>query len=202
MRAKLFAMVVTLASLSIGYSSPVCKQIPRPIEPVDSTKLLPGVYAIRFVATLGSQAGNQATGNLWLARTSRADGSPRTGEGPPPHEDLTRIPLFGSLDVDLGAVGAPVDLDDPHAPHPASSDPIRPGVLVHLIDWASNYPRGTPVLTVGSLSKLRADQVWSDGPGIGLWVHQVREQGFSGIWDAWGLLAGGQGYFCAARVSQ
>ena len=197
---KVVVLALVLGS-GVGADASACGPVPRPSSGIDARLLLPGNYTIRLVATRGSKAGHEAVGTLWLERTSRGDKSTLTGQRPLPDEDLAKIPLFGALTADLRAVGAPVASDDRNAPDPASTDPVRPGVLVHLVDWDRDYPRGTVVLTVGSLSNLRSEAGWLDGPGIGLWIHEVSERDFSGRWDRWGILSDGEGYFCMRRIS-
>ena len=198
-------MIVAAVGIALAFSegsyASSCKRTPRPTEQLDASKLLPGTYEIRLIAARGSKSGNAVVGTLWLERTSRDDVSPITNQSPAKTEDLTKIPLFGSLDADFRAIGAPVWSGDADAPDSTSRDPIRPGVLVELISWDPKYPSRTPVLTVGALSNLRAETGWLDGPGIGLWVHDLDDQGFTGRWSEWGILKDGSGYFCARRLS-
>jgi hypothetical protein len=155
-----------------------------------------------LVAKRGTRAGKMVVGKLWLTSTSQSDVSPTTGERPPQTEQLSAIPLYGSLEMDLEAVGAPIKRHDANAPDPDSRDPIRPGVLVHLVGWEPKYPENTPVLTIGTVSNLRTGKIWVDGPGMGLWVHQLGPSGFAGRWDAWGIVSDGSGYFCASPIRE
>src|ERR1041384_391294 len=47
-----------------------------------ATMLLVGKYALTLETTSGLNAGNSATGSLWLARTSPSDSPPATGRRP------------------------------------------------------------------------------------------------------------------------
>jgi hypothetical protein len=193
-------IIVCVASLALlGWQAPDCAPPVPPNKSVPVKEIEPGNYRVRLIATHGSKTGSAVTGSLWLRRTGAGDVSPTTGDKPPREEDRRRIPLYGALEAPLELVGAPIDHSGKSAPHPRSGDPIRPGVLVHIIDWDTRYPKGTPVLTVGSLSNLRTGELGTDGPGIAMWVHAVDDAGFSGRWGEWGLLVDGRGYFCADR---
>ena len=104
--------------------------------------------------------------------------------------------LIGTLDVDLAIVAAPMCGD---AYDPRSIDPGYPGVLANTITWEGDYPKGTPVLTVGALTNRRDGRQLFDGCGIGLFVTRTDASSFFGKWDRWGIVANGSGYFCAYR---
>lgn len=122
-----------------------------------------------------------------------------------------RTKLYGSIEIDLERVGAPLCDDDVPID---SKDPDAPGVLVTQVDWEPEYPPGTPVLLIGTGMNLNPAigivvpegvEVISgalDGCGIGLWVQQIDSKGFSGIWDAWGIVHNGTGVFCATIIKE
>ena len=159
-----------------------------------------GEYQIIFVATRGSDDGSFSEGRLVLKATSEEDRSPATGEVASDFGPLSENPLYGWVDADLDAVGAPICHDGAEPP-PDSRDPVYPGVLVLSVDWEKKYPEGTPVLTVATMSNQRNGTISTDGCGIGLWVHEVTPEGFSGVWREWGIIRNGRGRFCAARVN-
>jgi hypothetical protein len=161
-----------------------------------ATMLLVGNYELTLETTSGLNAGNSATGSLWLARTSPSDSSPATGRRPA-RSDTREVPYYGAAHLDFERVGAPVFLDDTLVPRPESRDPVRPGVVVLLQNWESDTLPPTLVLVIGSLMNRRDDEGWEDGPGIGLWVRATNERDFSGNWREAGIVRGGQGHFCA-----
>ena len=148
------------------------------------------------MATEGRSAGQSSTGALILRPTSTLDRSPKTGARPVRHNP-NHVPLYGWTDLDLPSVAAPVMLDDTLIPLPNSRDPVRPGVLVLIQNWEDPGRDQQPVLLIGTLSNLRDQVGWEDGPGIALWVRQIDTGGFSGTWGKWGILVGGRGYSCA-----
>src|SRR5215510_5856453 len=179
-----------------------CRRVPIPKSPVEASLIAPGTYSVRFVATWGSRAGSEMVGRLTLLPTSKQDRSLVSELSAPEDEVIAAIPLYGWLEGDLRAVGAPISSSDTAEPDPESRDPLRPGVLLHLITWRSGYPKPTPVLTVATVSNLRDGQKRSDGGGIGMWVHAVDGHGFVGDWDEWGVMKDGRGRFCATRVER
>ena len=111
---------------------------------------------------------------------------------PPGREVLgsASTPLQGSLDIDLGEVGARRIGDS------AATDPDAPGVLVLESDR-----RGTRqvMLRIGSEAN-RLDQRLYDGGYTVLRVQQIDADGFAGTWESgvpWSVTAG---HFCATRL--
>jgi hypothetical protein len=193
MRISILAIAM-IGGLVVGNASGQC---PTPGAPqANISQIEAGEYKVVFVATNGRWEGEIASGTLVLRKTSPYDRSPRTGEKAQDHQIA---PLFGWLDADLSSVGAPI-MPDKVVASPQSRDPVYPGVLVLSIDWGKDYPPGTPVLTVSTLSNLRNGILWTDGAGIGLWVHSVTPEGFSGLWREWGIVVGGRGHFCATKT--
>lgn len=189
----------TLAILVITVMLSSCSSLPcsRPPRPAASASdLQPGRYEIVLKATQGSHSGAVARGQLWLRRTTS--------------QDRADTPLYGWVQIDFTAVGAPVFAGG--GPPPTSSDPSSPGVLVRVNGWKEKYAPGTPVLTVGTDSNRNPivsrepggaeiiETLTDDGSGIGLWVHEVREGEFVGRWSEWGIVRDGRGFFCATRV--
>jgi len=155
--------------------------------PNPAIRVLPGDYVLHMVATEGSKRGATATGRLWLRSMSTSGYSPTPGR-PAWSPSAISVLLYGATDVDLRAVGAPIDPDTKH-PEPTSFDPARPGVVAHA-----------NILRISTISNLPWDTVMSDGSGIGLGITSIDAEGFSGVWKEWGILMGGRGYFCACRV--
>ncbi len=192
-----FICILLIVGLAAVCASSPCLKPGTPQANISQLKA--GDYSIVFVATKGRWKGKRTSGTLWLREASPDDRSPRTGEIA--QDFANRIPpLFGWLDADLSIVGAPIRHDSKVEPSPKSQDPVYPGVLVHFLDWGKDYPHGTPVLTVSTVSNLRNGTNYTDGTGIGLWVHSVTSNGFSGVWREWGMAVGGHGHFCANKI--
>lgn len=98
-----------------------------------------------------------------------------------------------SLDAELFRVGTGI-VRDGKAPDPRSHDPYRPGVLGDAFG-------SEPVLTIGALTNIVTED-WLDGFGIGLFIAEVTENGFSGTWKEWGLATIGRGTFVARLVER
>lgn len=184
-------MITLLVLASTAGCSSVCPRAPRPVANVSD--LSEGRYSLTLVATRGSKRGSSVRGQLTLSRL--------------PHPHWGGSDLYGFTDLDFSAVGAPV-LGGEDIPPPGSEDPDAPGVLVQAVDFERQYPPGTPVLLIGTVGNLnpvagRAPNegevvvLTTDGSGIGLWVHEVSENGFVGRWSEWGIVRDGGGRFCA-----
>ncbi|HJX32198.1 MAG TPA: hypothetical protein VJ624_10170, partial [Thermodesulfobacteriota bacterium] len=62
--------------------------------------------------------------------------------------------------------------------------------------------KNQPVVVIGSVGNRRDGGRVLDGSGIGLFVQEITpKDGFAGDWDAWGIVAGDKGYFCAQRIT-
>lgn len=96
-----------------------------------------------------------------------------------------------SLDAELFRVGI---VRDGTAPDPRSHDPYRPGVLGDAFG-------SEPVLTIGALTNI-VTEGWLDGFGIGLFIAEVTENGFSGMWKEVGLATIGRGTFVARLIER
>ena len=194
----LIVLSSVVAVLACGCASGPC---PRPTKPdANVSQLLPGSYDIVFLATSGSERGTQTTGKLVLKRTSPTDRSPSTGEPPADfNNDRAKQPLYGWIDADLEKVGAPICAMEGEV-LPNSHDPVFPGVIVEVERNDDTYPDGTPVLNIGTVSNDRTVVFATDGCGIGLWVHEIDPNGFSGKWGEYGIIANGRGRFCATRI--
>lgn len=190
--------ILCVALLGLVGWSCVATICPKPARPAANAAFLrPGQYDLLLRATEGTRAGVLARGTLWLRPTSSDN------------RDPSENPLYGWLKIDLRSVGAPVFAGE--GPDPASTDPNAPGVLVHIVNWDNDYPPHTPVLTVGTTSNsnqvVRRESdgtevvmISFDGSGIGLWVHEIQGDRFSGKWEEWGIVVDGRGVFCATRV--
>ena len=200
------ALIATTLAASLQPScdsrrAPPPRECVRPQSPaLPSTPALePGRYDLTLVATAGPKRGATVMGTIDLLRTSAADRSQVTGRQLT-HVDTLAMPLYGWADVDFARVGAPVDLTpiDTLVPKSSSRDPARPGVVVLDFHWTNVGHR--PMVAIGSLSGRRDDAGWADGPGIGLSVWYNRGADFTGVWDRFGVVRGGSGYFCAWRL--
>jgi hypothetical protein len=103
--------------------------------------------------------------------------------------------LYGAVSLDFSRVGAPVQMEpgDTITPAPASTDPIRPGVLV-------SRSNGETLVLIGTLNNSRDERNWVDGAGIGLRVQEISAERFSGIWSGWGIVPSREGFFCAVQA--
>lgn len=182
--------VAVLAAVACGSCSSVCPTVPEPTAAVE--QLVPGTYSLTMMATEGSQRGATASGRLTLIQLAE------------PHWGGSR--LHGAVTIDLNKVGAPL-LPGDDVPLPTSENPDAPGVLVASVGF-DGYPNRAPVVLVGTVSNRnplvgvtpegrQISNLSLDGGGIGLWVHEVTTDGFTGRWSEWGIVRDGRGVFCA-----
>ena len=188
--------LVTVMHCSCSLASdqaPPCSSVSQSVKSLKKFNLKPGKYRVTLVAISGKKKGASTTGDLRLISTSKNDISPKTGNSAYDAENLAETPLYGSIAIDFAAVNAPVSKLS------GSLDPIYPDVLVRIIDFAGID--GQPAVVIGSEGNRRDGVSTLDGRGIGLFVQEIRDTGFAGKWDAWGIVHGGSGYFCAYRYS-
>ena len=177
-----------------------CHAVSDSLRTPESARLAAGQYGFVITSTVGPTAGTTSEGRLTLRPTAPTDRSPRTGQSPRADEDRERRPLYGYLDADLARVGAPLPNGrTADEPMPNSTDPLFPGVLVHVQTGPGE--RQQSVLTVAMSYNARVDLggAAGDGPGIFLRVRQIAPDGFAGRWTQGGRQAAG-GYFCAKRL--
>lgn len=99
-------------------------------------------------------------------------------------------PLYGTADIDLGAVGA-------HRVGDTDSDAAEgPGVLV--LEFDRDGARKI-LLRLGSAANRR-DSMLADGAYTVLAVHQISANGFSGRWLSGSHTSESRGRFCATRT--
>lgn len=183
------AAVLFFFSFSCLAQTSSCLPVSEPTKSLEGFVLKPGKYRLTLVATSGEKKGAVANGDLILIVASRQDVSPKTGKRAYESENLADTPLYGTASVDFDSIAAPVfDLS-------GTNDPIYPDVLVHVIDFKG--VKRQPVVVIGSVGNRRDGVLVIDGTGIGLFVQRISERDFAGTWDAWGLVRGGSGYFCA-----
>jgi hypothetical protein len=188
---SIFLMAV-FSYVSFASAQPApCLPVSGSPKSLEGYSIKPGKYRLTLVATAGDKKGAIVHGYLILKPTSHDDVSPKTGKRALKDEDLSETPLYGSVDIDFQAVSAPVlDLS-------RSIDPIYPDVLVNVIDW--NGVKRQPVVFIGSVGNRRDRVMSTDGSGIGLFLQEINENSFAGVWDACGIILGGSGHFCAER---
>jgi hypothetical protein len=159
-----------------------------------------GEYLLVIVTEGRDGEQSVSRGRLSLVPTRPNDRSARTRHGPAIPNDTIAYPLRGTTDVRFENV--PYALEDTIAPTPTSTDPIRPGVLVHRPREATPGPLFAKwMITVGALSNLRDEPGWVDGGGVVMSINRFTPAGFAGTWGPWGRVRTGGGYFCTARVS-
>lgn len=181
---RLVPVLAGAAFLGCGASR--SRPAPAPCEPVPGATLSTGVspgslagrYRLILVATSGADSGASVEGDLTLAPIAQEGRYPATAV------------LVGTANIALQAVGAP-DVGDP-----ASTDPMRPGVLVfHRTAGAS----ASIMLRLGAESN-RQDQQAFEGAYAVLEVAAVGSGSFSGRWRSGVTETRAQGYFCAVRI--
>ncbi len=150
---------------------------------------LAGEYRFVLVATKGDSAGQRVMGQLSLHPSETAARQWTTLDGRP--DPNVTVPLYGSTDINLRAVGA-VRLGDL-----GSQDPKSPGVMV--LDSRAASARQI-VLRLGSLANRR-DIVRFDGGYAALQLAWVAQDGFGGTWASGVRGPESAGYFCAFRSS-
>ncbi|MFQ5688662.1 MAG: hypothetical protein ACE5HQ_00120 [Gemmatimonadota bacterium] len=193
--------LLTLSVATLGMGATCARKAPdatacRPLEPSRDTAGvdvagLEGRYRLTLVATRGPATGRSVTGSLTLAAMpSDLTGVKSPGGGP---DRAAAAPFYGSLRIDLGAVGARIagDLE--------ASDPRAPGVLVLSYPATARTAAGRRVtLRLGSLANDR-ERTRFDGAYTALAVLSHGDRGFFGSWASGvqGEQAGG--HFCALR---
>jgi len=187
----LVAVIHWSCSLASDQAIP-CSSVSNSAKSFVGIHLQPGKYKVTLVAISGKRKGASTAGDLTLISTSKKDISPKTGKSAYDAENLAETPLYGSITIDFAAVNAPVTNLS------GSLDPVYPDVLVHVIGFEGI--EGQPAVVIGSEGNRRDGVSILDGSGIGLFVQEIRDTGFAGKWDAWGIVHGGSGYFCADRI--
>lgn len=152
-----------------------------------------GAWRFTLVATGGDAAGAEQQATVAFEEhvgDMRSFVDVRFGEEPVAG---VTVPLYGSTDLDLTALGAyemgGLDSDAPEAP----------GVQVYEAR-AGDVTRSITI-RLGSAANRRGMQP-TDGASTALFVREMRAGGFAGSWRStsnMGVRA--EGYFCAERVS-
>ena len=146
-----------------------------------------GEYSLRLVGQASAGATRSVHGELVL-HEQPAGLRHFSGSGGDPIPGVL-IPLFGTTDVDVEAVGA-VRVGDL-----SSADPAAPGVLV-IEDDSGRRPN--ILLRFGSEAN-RQDVVRFDGGFMVLEVRELRDDGFRGTWNSGVAGVQTRGHFCAER---
>lgn len=187
---------VLSVGLLVGCSGAAGRATPEECAPVTAeipaagTATPPaGEYQLRLVATSGAKTGASVEGTLSLQ--------------PQPDALRYRIrlggtvdtsvvhPLYGSADLDLGAVDA-VSVGSTR-----SKDPMQPGVLV-VERHASGDDASEIVIRLGSEANRRDRQRFDGGYAV-LRVREVSDKRMAGTWASGITAERAAGYFCAVR---
>ena len=149
---------------------------------------LAGEYQLMVVATEGARATTSETGRLTLLAHDGEARQIRQPDGTP--DPNVQIPLYGTANLDLEAVGA-VRIGDLE-----SSDPMQPGVAV--LEQRSTDSDSPPTITLrfGSLANQR-DITRFDGGYMALRVSWIESGAFGGTWESGVRSQTAGGYFCA-----
>ena len=176
---------------SSGASPQECAPTTAELEVGSSAGDYAGEYQLRLVATSGVKKGSTAEGTLKLQPQGQALRY-RTRPGGAIDSSVGH-PLYGAVDVDLGAVDAVL------VGNTTSLDPMRPGVLVVERHARSGQAPGAQiVLRLGSDANRR-DRQRVDGGYTALHVRQLSSDGFTGTWGSGIMRERAAGYFCATR---
>jgi hypothetical protein len=172
-----------------------CEPPTGELEPGVTSETMAGEYRLELVATEGPRAGAATDGALRLVAR------PDSLRQPPPvlgiRDSTTTLPLSGSADLDVAAVGAV----SPGAA--GSNDPLAPGVLVLERRGGSGSP--LVLLRMGSEAN-RPGVTRFDGGYLALTVRELGDSGFRGTWASAGgpgaqpTGASAGGHFCAVRI--
>jgi hypothetical protein len=168
-----------------GQSDPqACAPVAATADSTVDASRLAGEFVLHLRATSGDKQGGASGGPLKLMPH---DSAHRRLELPDGSSSSTySLPLYGTAEIDLAAVGAVAPGD------PGSSDPASPGVLV------IESP-GRVLLRVGSEANRRDVQRF-DGAFTVLRVQQVTDDGFAGTWESGVDMDRAGGHFCATRA--
>jgi hypothetical protein len=145
-----------------------------------------GVYLLTMIEEVGGNPSRTADGTLSLL--TQEDGLRQFPGGAGGSIPGVTSPLFGSTDLDIGAVGA-VRVGDL-----SSEDPASPGVLV----IESETGAGTSILLRLGSDANRRDLVRFDGGYTVLTVVEITGAAFGGTWSSGIRGPESSGFFCAA----
>jgi hypothetical protein len=169
---------------------PACEPVTGSLPSDAAASTLAGAYHLRLLA---ADSQRSADGALSLRPTPDSLRFARTLEGRV--DSTVAHPLYGTTDVDLGAVGAMLAGDG------TSADPTHPGVLV--VQWwtpsSSGGERTTDiVLRIGSEGN-RVGTAPIDAAYTVLRVGRIGADGFAGRWESGAEGRITSGHFCADR---
>lgn len=167
-----------------GQSDPqACAPVAATEDSTMDASRLGGEFTVRLVASSGGKRGATTEGRLQLMPQDSAFRHLEMPDGS--NSSTYTLPLYGTAEVDFGAVGAVAPGD------PKSEDPASPGVLV------IERPGGV-MLRVGSEANRRGVRRF-DGAFTVLQVRQVTGEGFAGTWQSGVGTDQSGGHFCAHR---
>jgi hypothetical protein len=151
-----------------------------------------GEYRLVMVATTGDSAGRSASGNMRLMVQSEELKVPPMGSA----DDGTRMPLYGTTDIDLSGIlavqGGALDSDDP----------VAPGVLVLGRPVERDGGTSTEItIRLGSEANRRGLTRF-DGGYTALFVRQASTGGFAGNWASGVTGQLSSGHFCASLAQR
>jgi len=173
-----------------GQELPTCEAVEGILPHAFDVAGMAGDYTLRLFATSGDSAGRDVAGmlNLMLQADSLREYEVMSG----PVSTTMVTPLYGSANVNLGAVGAVTEGDL------VSTDPVKPGVAVieRHVDLGVEL-----TLRFGSISNMRGRTVF-DGAYMALSAMWGGSDRFGGSWGSGVMESSTQGYFCADRVEE
>jgi hypothetical protein len=160
-------------------------------------RTLAGEYRVRWVSDTAATPKTQAF-RLFLWPTSMRDASSATHRGPAPRDTVAHA-AYGLMVPDSGNF-TKQRIEEMRA----GIDPVYPPVLLLARISNDQTPpvRYWTVLLIETVGNRRDGIDVLDGAGIGMWIRDANESGFTGTFQPWGLVIDDRGHYCAQRVSR
>ncbi len=172
--------------------APACQAAEGDLPMDVSAQTWAGEYRLVMVATTGDSAGRSASGNMRLMVQSEELQVPPMGSA----DGGTRMPLYGTTDIDLAAILA-VEVGTLD-----SDDPLAPGVLVLGRPVERDGGTSTEItIRLGSDANIRGLTRF-DGGYTALFVRQASTGGLAGNWASGATGQLSSGHFCASLAQR
>ena len=172
--------------------APACQAAEGDLPMDVSAQAWAGEYRLVMVAASGDSAGRSAAGTMRLMVQSEELQVPPMGSA----DDGTRMPLYGTTDIDLSAILAvEVGVLD-------SGDPTAPGVLVIGRPVERDGGTSTEITVRLGSEANRRGLTRFDGGYTALFVRQAGTAGFAGNWASGVTGQLSSGHFCATLAQR
>ena len=173
-------------------AAPACQAAEGDLPMGVSAQAWAGEYRLVMVATTGDSAGRSASGTMRLMVQSEELQVPPMGSA----DDGTRMPLYGTTDIDLPAILAvEIGVLD-------SDDPIAPGVLVIARPVERDGRTSTEITIRFGSEANRRGLTRFDGGYTALFVRQAGTGSFAGNWASGVTGQLSSGHFCATLAQR